>query len=239
MAKVFIAGATGYTGRALVEVALARGHHVVAHIRPGSRSQLAAHFSKLGATVDRTPWEPAALQAALASLSPELVFGLLGTTKSKARAAVKAGESAAANSYDAVDRGLTLMLLEAAERAAPQARFVYLSSMGVSERAPGAYMAARWAVESRLRDCALAWTVARPSFITGPDRDESRYGERIGAAVSDSALKTLAAIGLRGPYARYGSMNGGQLAESLLGASLDPDCVEKVLETDDLRRFLA
>ena len=63
--------------------------------------------------------------------------------------------------------------------------------------------------------------------------------ENIGAAVSDSALKTLAAIGLRGPYARYGSMTGGQLAESLLGASLDPDCVEKVLETDGLRRFLA
>ena len=40
MSHVFITGATGYLGRALIPVLLQRGHHITAIVRPGSESKL-------------------------------------------------------------------------------------------------------------------------------------------------------------------------------------------------------
>ncbi len=238
MAKLFIAGATGYTGRGLVRAARAEGHETYAHVRPDSRSELVTEFEQLGARVDRTPWDPRAMADTMAAIQPQAVFGLLGTTRSKARAAVAAGQLADAHTYDAVDRALTEVLIAAVQAQAPTARFVYLSSLGVSATAPGAYMAARWAVEQTLQSSTVAWTVARPSFITGPDRLERRVGERLGAIVSDGMLKALSSVGVSRPWRRYGSVTGDQLAQAILVASMSDDCAHKVLETGALRDLL-
>ena len=54
----------------------------------------------------------------------------------------------------------------------------------------------REVVERAVAGSGLPYAIARPSFITGPDRDEFRPGERIGAMVSDAALaRTFDACG--------------------------------------------
>ncbi|MCB9706393.1 MAG: NAD(P)H-binding protein [Myxococcales bacterium] len=233
----WIAGATGYTGNALVRLACAAGLRVHAHVRPDS-PRLAEHrarFEAEGAIVETTPWEPAALAEALARVQPTQVYALLGTTQSRARAAAAAGEAPA--DYAAVDVGLTLMLHDACVAAGIRPRFVYLSALGAGPSALGAYMQARWQVEARLHAGALPFTIARPSFISGPDREERRVGERIGARVGDALLGVVGALGGRRVQARYGSLSADQLARALLRLAADPEAEGGTFEADRLREL--
>ena len=76
----FVAGATGYTGREVVAELRRRGIETTAHVRPGAAAAdtWRARFETLGATVDTTPWEPAAMDATIARVRPDYVFALLG-----------------------------------------------------------------------------------------------------------------------------------------------------------------
>lgn len=236
MTTFFIAGATGYTGREVVRLARERGVHVVAHIRPdsSSRARWTEAFEGMGATVDTTAWEPEAMAEALAACQPSHVFALLGTTKARARR--EAAEGAVEPSYETVDFGLTAMLLDAARGCEPQPRFVYLSSMGVTEARPSnAYLDVRWRIEKQLREGALPFTVVRPSFITGPDRDEPRLFERVGATVADGALAVAGWLGGRRLQAKYASISNTDLAAALVRLALDPAADGAVVEADGLR----
>lgn len=234
MPTIFIAGATGYTGQALVRVAREAGHTVVAHVRPGSPSgdRLAPGFEALGATVDRTPWRPDALAAALAQVAPDAVFSLLGTTRAKARAAAAEGAQA---TYESVDRDLTLMLHGAAATLPAPPRFVFLSSLGADKAGGNRYLQARASVEQALEAGSVPWTSARPSFITGPDREESRPGERVGAVLAGGGLSLLAAVGIRGPQARYGAMDADELARGLLRVAFSAAAADRAIEAEGLR----
>lgn len=233
----FVAGATGYTGREVVRALRERGLTTVAHVRPDSPklSEWTARFAAAGAEVDTTPWEESAIRETLRRLQPALVFALLGTTRERGRAAAARGER---ESYEAVDYGLTALLLRAAVAAGSRPRFVYLSSLGVSERTKNPYLAARAKLEAELRRSGLPYTVARPSFITGPDRDESRPLERGGAAVADAMLKVAGLVGARGVADRYRSIRGGTLAEALVTVALDPAQQNRALTADQLRAAL-
>jgi nucleoside-diphosphate-sugar epimerase len=234
MATLFIAGATGYTGQALVRLGREAGHAVVAHVRPGSASgdRLVPAFEGLGATVDRSPWTPDAMAAAMAAHRPDAVFSLLGTTRAKARAAAARGEPV---SYESVDRDLSLMLHAAAGTLDPAPRFVFLSSLGADRPGGNRYMQARTEVERALAAGAVPWTSARPSFITGPDREESRPMERVGAVLAGGALGLLAAVGIGGPQARYGAMDAATLAAGLIRAAFDPAAENRAVEAAALR----
>jgi uncharacterized protein YbjT (DUF2867 family) len=134
-----------------------------------------------------------------------------------------------------VDVGLTAMLVEAATGVPGFSRFVYLSSLGVRARAVGAYLQARWRVESLLNESGLPFTIARPAFITGPDRLDARPLERGGAVVSNGVLGLCAALGWRSPLRRYGSMRGDELARALVHHALLPESVNQVIEAPELR----
>jgi uncharacterized protein YbjT (DUF2867 family) len=233
----FVVGASGYTGQALVRELRTRGIECVAHLRRGSpkNDALAKTFEALGARVDTSDWEPSAIAQAIERTTPTCVFALLGTTKKRQKLGVRNGETEDANSYERVDYGLTKMLLDATVAKAPSARFVYLSSLGVTDTTTNAYLAARAKAERALRESALAWTVARPSFITGADREESRPAERVSSIVIDGALGALALFGATGPRDAYGSMNAETLAIGLVEAALDPACRGAVLDAAALR----
>jgi uncharacterized protein YbjT (DUF2867 family) len=205
----------------------------VAHVRPGS-SSLAALRERLtahGATVDTTAWELDAMIETLRERRPTLVFALLGTTRKRASAEGMDGVAG----YETVDYGLTKLLLDACAQAVPQARFVYLSSLGVTEGTRNAYLSARARVEAALREGTQPYTIARPSFITGPDRAEDRPGERVGAAMADAMLRAAGWFGAHGLRDRYRSMDATTLATGLIRAALDPDAAGQVLEADALR----
>src|SRR5262245_54108830 len=91
MSKAFIAGASGYTGREVIRVLVARGVQTVAHVRPDSprRAALVRELEADGASVDVTPWQDAAMVKTLTAISPSVVFALLGTTRARANATRK------------------------------------------------------------------------------------------------------------------------------------------------------
>jgi len=188
--RASVAGATGYTGREVVRELCRQGISAVAHVRPDSPrlDRWREEFAQVGAMVDTTPWESGPMEGALGRLRPDLVFALLGTTRARVRQASQT--EGRAESYETVDYGLTRLLLDATVAATPQGRFIYLSSLGVREGSRNPYLAVRARLESELRQSGVSYVVARPGFITGPDREESRPAERVASA------------GGRGPRAR-------------------------------------
>lgn len=234
MSLAFVAGATGYTGREVVRALRARGIETVAHVRPDSArlAEWRDRFATLGARTDATPWDGRALTQALTMLRPDAVFALLGTTRGRAAEAARAGRD---EGYEAVDYGLTMVLYHAAALSGGSPRFIYLSSAGVRESGGNAYLQVRARVERALREGSLPWVSARPSFITGPDRDEVRLGERIGAKVVDGLLGAAAPFGGSRLRARYRSTTNAALAEALVRLGFDAGRVNRVVESEELR----
>ena len=234
----FVAGATGYTGREVVRALRDRDIQTVAHVRPSSsrRADWKSRFEKQGSTVDLTPWKDDAIAATLERIKPTLVFSLLGITRKGAKAEARAtgGDHP---TYDSVDYGLTAMLIDGCTQMSPHPRFIYLSSAQVPKAEPraGSYMHARWRVEKALKQSDLPYLAARPSFITGSDRDDNRPGERIGAAVADTALAMFGALGMKRTRDRYRSTTNTALADALVRLALDSSISRCVVESEDLR----
>jgi uncharacterized protein YbjT (DUF2867 family) len=221
----FVAGATGYTGREVVRLLIGRGVETVAHVRPDSRrlEEWRERFGTTGAKLDTTPWEPEAMGETLARVRPATVFGLLGTTRARGA------------SYQTVDYGLTALLLRAAMASGVRPKFIYLSSAGVRAASTNGYLAVRWRLEQELQASGLPYVIARPSFITGPDRDEFRAGERIAARVTDGLLTVAGALGAKRIRDRYRSTTNTILAGALVRLALDPTAAAAVVESEDLR----
>lgn len=234
----FVAGATGFTGREVVRLLCRRGIQTVAHVRPDSArlDEWREWFSRIGAVVDATAWEKAAMAATLARLQPAWVFALLGTTRARARRAARMGLDPAAETYEAVDYGLTSLLVRAARGCASLRRFVYLSAAGVRPGARSGYYKARVRAESFLEASGLPFTIARPSFIAGPGRDEPRPLERLGAAIADRLLGVAGFLGARSLRDRYASLTNTALAAALVDIAFDPAAENRVVECEELRR---
>ena len=234
MSVAFVAGSTGYTGKEVVHQLATAGATVYAHVRPDSRelARWQEQFGGYGATVDTTPWDEGAMTRRLAELQPDQVYLLLGTTRARA----KKGESGAvADTYEAVDYGLTALMIKACQGAGIQPRILYLSSMGVVPGTSNPYLNARHRIETLLKDGALPFTVARPSFITGPGRDEDRPGERRAAAIGDFFLKAASLLGAKSTADRYRSITNVELAAALIRLAQDPTAVGRIVEADGLR----
>lgn len=230
----FVAGATGYVGSSVVRLCRERDMSTVAHIRPGS-SKLERYrdeFTELAAEIDTTPWDDDALRDTLAARRPDLVFCCIGTTRKRMRNSDNPDD----HTYEAVDYGLTAMLARACVDAEIAPRFVYISSVGTSEGSPSSYIQARWKAEQYIKKSGLPYTIARPSFIAG-DRDETRVGEAVTAAVSDVALGIAGAVGLKKVRDRYRSMTADELAEALVEAATDEAYENETIDGIELQRL--
>jgi uncharacterized protein YbjT (DUF2867 family) len=167
-------------------------------------------------------------------IRPALVFALLGTTRARMKAAGRSGEDPATQSYEAVDYGLTALLIEAAKETGLSPRMVYLSAAGVKETSRPAYYQARAKAEALLRSSGLPFTIARPSIITGPGRDDRRPLETAGAAVGDRLLSVVGWLGARKLKARYASTTNVRLAGALVRLALDPRAGNRIFESEEL-----
>lgn len=234
--RAFVAGATGYTGRALVPLLCAdsRVGEVIAHIRPGSSKlgTLRPEFEDMGATVDTTEWDDDAFCDRMGELRPDAVFSLIGTTRARKRDA----DDKDAETYHAVDYGLTALLIRACVTAQIAPKFIYLSSMGVTESSMSSYIQARWKAENYLQHSELPYLIVRPSFISGPDRQETRPMERIGSVTADAALGVLGALGGSRLRDKYQSMDAEELATGMLELALDEHYTDTDVEADVIRR---
>jgi len=215
----FVLGATGFVGREVVRQLCVRGVKTYAHVRPDSK-QLAewrARFSELGADVDTTAWEPAAMAARFREVRPAQLYVLIGTTRGKAKA-----DSVEGNIYEAVDLGLTRIAVDAALGSETQPRIVYLSSVGADAKARSAYLKARGQAEEVVKTCGLPWVIARPSIITG-ERDDGRFGEKTAAVVGDGLLAVAGVLGGKKLRQRYKSTTPDVLASALIRLGEAPE----------------
>lgn len=229
--RAFVAGATGYVGQALVAELSERDIPVIAHVRPDSERLAAwrARFELPGVELSTAAWSAGDMAAEFERRAPSHVFCLIGTTRKRARSAP---ESAG---YDAVDFGLTTLLLAAAAAQGSKPRFVYLSSLGTSAKARGAYLRTRWRTEEAVRASGLPFTIARPSLITGPDREELRPAEWLGARLLGWPLSALGLVRGANFVARYRPLDAAELARGLVRAAFNYTTIDRVLETGELR----
>jgi uncharacterized protein YbjT (DUF2867 family) len=235
MTVAFVAGATGFVGRAVVEQLRQRGVATVAHVRPDSkrRAEWQQKLGEIGAQVDSSPWDVAMLTEALKTRAVTHVFVCIGTTRAQTKANAVQGDP-----YEAVDYGLTRMLCDAAVAAGTSPRIVYLSSIGTGPTSRSPYFRARWKAEEAVRGSGLPWVIARPSIIAGAGegarRDDGRPLEKVAAVVADGVLAAVGLVAAR-TRARYRSITPETLADALVRLGLD-GTPGTVFEGDDLRQ---
>lgn len=145
MPNVFIAGATGYLGRHLVQTFLDRGFHVRALVRDATRAtELPAHQ-----LVEAQATQPSTLHGALDGV--DLVVSALGITRQRDGL-----------TYRDVDFQANVNLLEEALRAGVP-RFAYVHVLGAEHMSGVPMIDAKQAFVARLRSAAVTSTVIQPS----------------------------------------------------------------------------
>ena len=149
--RVFIAGGTGYLGRALATRLLERGHEVRALVRRGSEGKLPTGCE----AVAGDPLDGSSFAAAVAP--SETFVQLVGVPRPS---------PAKARQFREIDL-VAGRASVAAARGAGVRHFVYVS---VAQPAPvmKAYQAVRAEVESLLKDSGMPATVLRPWYVLGP-----------------------------------------------------------------------
>ena len=161
--RVFVAGATGATGVVLVPCLRAAGHTLVPHVRPATAARHPLGRDPDAAVLDLADDE--ALDGALAGC--DAVVSLVGTMRER----FETGDT-----YAASDVGTARLLVEAAKRVRVDA-FVLLSSYGAG--GSGAYLQAKGAAETLVKESGLAWTILRPSALVSPaDAMGGSHGRR-------------------------------------------------------------
>ena len=176
--KAFIAGATGFTGRALARQATdGSGVSLSLQVRPGSasREQLGDDDRIVDVAID----DADALTSALEGM--DAVVQLIGTVRAKFDERT---------SYESVDYGTTVALLDASRRAGVE-HFVLLSSVGAG-MGVGSYLSWKKKTERAVTDSGLGYTILRPSYLAGDDvmteRRAARYTSAFLGGMSDSPV---------------------------------------------------
>ena len=148
---VFVAGGTGYLGRAVIPRLAERGHRVRALARPGSQKKLPDGCEAVsGDALDETTF---AARVAPADTYLQLV-GVPHPSPAKA----------------ALFRSIDLASAKVSARAASAARVAHFVYVSVAHPAPAmrAYWEARAEAEACIRELRLDATILRPWYVLGP-----------------------------------------------------------------------
>jgi uncharacterized protein YbjT (DUF2867 family) len=151
MPHVFVAGATGYLGRAVIPRLAERGHRVRALVRPGSEKKLPAGCE----AVSGDALEEATFAGRVAPADTFLqLVGVPHPSPAKA----------------ALFRSVDLTSAKASARAAADARVAHFVYVSVAHPAPAmrAYWEARAEAEAYIEELRLNATILRPWYVLGP-----------------------------------------------------------------------
>jgi len=210
--NVLITGGTGYLGRALVPMLLARGHDVRLLVRPGSERKVPAGAEAMTGN----PLDAASVAAALGGA--DTLVHLVGVPKPS---------PAKARQFREIDLVSIQASVAAAVRAGSRPHLVYLS---VAQPAPvmRAYVAVRRAGEALIRQSGLRATCLRPWYVLGP-------GHRWAGVLIPvyAVLRCLPAM--RAAAERLGFVTLPQMTRALLHAVEHPPSGICVVEVPEIR----
>ncbi|HSE92320.1 MAG TPA: complex I NDUFA9 subunit family protein [Methylomirabilota bacterium] len=153
MQHVFVTGATGFVGRAIVHALCAEGHVVRCLVRRGSEGDL--HGLGGIERVEGDVLVRRGLEDGIAGC--QAVIHLVGIIREAPARGV---------TFENVHAQGTRNVLDAAISAGVR-RFVHMSALGTRAGARARYHQTKWAAEDAVRGSGLAWTIFRPSIIYG------------------------------------------------------------------------
>jgi NADH dehydrogenase len=150
---VFVTGATGFVGRAVVHALRADGLKVRCLVRRGSEPDLRGLEA-----IERVEGDVLARETLDEGISGcEAVVHLVGIIR----------EHQARNvTFDHIHVDGTLNVLAAAAAASVR-RYLHMSALGTSATARSRYHQTKWLAEEAVRASVLPWTIFRPSVIYG------------------------------------------------------------------------
>jgi uncharacterized protein YbjT (DUF2867 family) len=154
MQRIFVTGATGFVGHAVVRALLAHGFLVRCLVRPGSEALLKGFES-----IDRVPGdvlEPDGLSPSVEGCAA--VIHLVGIIREQRASGV---------TFDRLHTQATANMLGVARQAGVK-RYIQMSAVGTRSGAVSRYHRTKWQAEEVVRASALDWTIIRPSLIFGP-----------------------------------------------------------------------
>jgi uncharacterized protein YbjT (DUF2867 family) len=153
MQRIFVTGATGFVGHAVVRALLAHGFLVRCLVRQGSEAALKGFES-----IDRVPGDvlkPDGLAASVEGCGA--VVHLVGIIREYPTQGI---------TFDRLHTQATANMLAVAHEAGVK-RYVQMSAVGTRSGATSRYHQTKWQAEEVVRASALDWTILRPSLIYG------------------------------------------------------------------------
>ena len=151
--RIFVTGATGFVGHAVIHALRAHGHAVRCLVRRGSEVDLRG--LEAIERVEGDVMSPAALERDMAGC--DTVVHLVGIIRE---------ESATLSTFERIHTQGTINVLEAATATGVR-RYVHMSALGARPGARSRYHRSKWAAEEAVRACPIPWTIFRPSIVYG------------------------------------------------------------------------
>jgi NADH dehydrogenase len=151
--RVFVTGATGFVGRAVIQALRAEGCSVRCLVRRGSERDLRG----LGA-IERVEGDVLASQT--------LEDGMAGCDAVVHLVGIIREQPTIGATFDRVHVQGTVNVLEAAVATGVR-RYLHMSALGTRPEARSRYHRTKWLAEDAVRGSALPWTIFRPSIIYG------------------------------------------------------------------------
>ncbi len=154
--KIFVTGASGFVGRAIVAELLRRNHEPVVLVRPASEDRLrqaTETSAPIIQTISGDILKPETYANALKSV--DAIIHLIGILRELGRVR-----------FDLMHRVATEHIVRECELAGVK-RYVHMSACGVGRLSKSKYMKTKLAGERVVRESYLNWTIFRPSIIFG------------------------------------------------------------------------
>ncbi len=151
--RVFVTGATGFVGHALLQRLCASGHMVRCLVRRGSETAL--HGQGAIERIEGDILTRRGLEEGMAGC--DAVIHLVGIIREQRGAGV---------TFERVHVEGTSQVLQAATAVGIR-RYLHMSALGTRPRATSSYHRTKWTAEEAVRNSGLEWTIFRPSIIYG------------------------------------------------------------------------